>query len=137
MSNILVLGASGYVGTHLVPELAARGHRVRASSRRRDTLEARGWAGVEIVAADALDGASLDAALDGIEIAYYLVHSMAAGRRFAELDRRAANTFREAAERAGVQRIVYLGGLQPEARRPRTCARGVRPANCCAPARCL
>ena len=114
MSNILVLGASGYVGTHLVPELAARGHRVRASSRRRDTLEARGWEGVEIVAADALDPASLDVALDGIEIAYYLVHSMAAGRRFAELDRRAANTFREAAERAGVQRIVYLGGLQPE-----------------------
>ena len=113
MSNILVLGASGYVGTHLVPELAARGHRVRASSRRRDTLEARGWEGVEIVAADALDPASLDVALDGIEIAYYLVHSMAAGARFAEIDRAAATTFREAAERAGVQRIVYLGGLQP------------------------
>ncbi len=114
MSNILVLGASGYVGTHLVPELAARGHRVRASSRRRDTLEARGWEGVEIVAADALDGTSLDAALDGVEIAYYLVHSMAAGRRFAEIDRVAATTFRQAAERAGVQRIIYLGGLQPE-----------------------
>ena len=114
MANILVLGATGYVGTHLVPDLAARGHRVRASSRRRDTLEARRWAGVEIVAADALDGASLDAALDGIEIAYYLVHSMAAGRRFAELDRAAASTFREAAERAGVRRIIYLGGLQPD-----------------------
>lgn len=114
MSNVLVLGASGYVGTHLVPELAARGHRVRASSRRRDTLEARGWDGVEVVAADALDPASLDRALDGIEIAYYLVHSMAAGARFAEIDRAAATTFREAAERAGVRRIVYLGGLQPE-----------------------
>ena len=114
MSNILVLGASGYVGTHLVPELAARGHRVRASSRRRDTLEARGWEGVEVVAADALDPASLDVALDGIEVAYYLVHSMAAGARFAEIDRAAATTFREAAERAGVRRIIYLGGLQPE-----------------------
>ena len=99
MSNILVLGASGYVGTHLVPELAARGHRVRASSRRRDTLGARGWEGVEIVVADALDPASLDVALDGIEIAYYLVHSMAAGARFAEIDRAAATTFREAAAR--------------------------------------
>ncbi len=114
MSNILVLGASGYVGTHLVPELAARGHRVRASSRRRDTLEARGWEGVEVVAADALDPASLYFALDGIEVAYYLVHSMAAGARFAEIDRAAATTFREAAERAGVRRIIYLGGLQPE-----------------------
>ena len=114
MANILVLGASGYVGTHLVPGLAARGHRVRASSRRRDTLEARGWEGVEIVAADALDAASLDRALDGVEVAYYLVHSMAAGRAFAELDRAAASTFREAAERAGVRRIIYLGGLQPE-----------------------
>ena len=66
------------------------------------------------VAADALDGASLDAALDGVEIAYYLVHSMAAGARFAELDRAAATTFREAAERAGVRRIIYLGGLQPD-----------------------
>ena len=93
MSNILVLGASGYVGTHLVPELVARGHRVRASSRRRDTLEARGWEGVEVVAADALDGASLDRALEGIEVAYYLVHSMAAGSRFAEIDRAAAVTF--------------------------------------------
>ncbi|MXZ62089.1 MAG: SDR family oxidoreductase [Chloroflexi bacterium] len=114
MSNILVLGASGYVGTHLVPALVDRGHRVRASSRRRDTLEARGWNDVEVVAADALDGASLDRALEGIEIAYYLVHSMAAGARFAEIDRAAAVTFREAAERSGVRRIVYLGGLQPD-----------------------
>ena len=108
-----MLGASGYVGAHLVPALAARGHAVRAASRRLDTLEARGWDGVEIAAADALDGASLGRALDGAGIAYYLVHSMAAGRRFAALDRRAADTFREAADRAGVRRVVYLGGLQP------------------------
>jgi uncharacterized protein YbjT (DUF2867 family) len=107
------MGASGYVGSHLVPRLVERGHRVRAASRRRETLEARGWEGVEIVEADALDSASLAKALDGIEIAYYLVHSMASGADFAERDRRAADHFRAAAEQAGVRRIIYLGGLQP------------------------
>ena len=114
MARVLVLGASGYVGTHLVPGLAARGHRVRAAARRLDALEARGWDGVELAAADALDRASLERALAGIEIAYYLVHSMAAGRGFAERDRAAADAFREAAAGAGVRRVAYLGGVQPE-----------------------
>ena len=111
--SALVLGASGYIGTHLVPRLAARGYRVRAASRRREALEARGWDGVEIAEADALDEASLERALAGVEIAYYLVHSMAAGRDFAALDREAADRFVSAAERAGVRRIIYLGELQP------------------------
>ncbi|MCA3250718.1 MAG: SDR family oxidoreductase [Pseudomonadota bacterium] len=110
---VLVLGASGYVGSHLVPWLAARGVRVRAAARRADALAARAWPGVECVAADALDPASLDAALAGVRTAYYLVHSMAAGRDFPRLDRQAAIHFREAAARAGVRRIVYLGGLVP------------------------
>jgi uncharacterized protein YbjT (DUF2867 family) len=112
-ARALVLGASGYVGTHLVPFLAARGLAVRAAARHLDVLEARGWPGVEIVSADALDAASLDRALDGVTVAYYLVHSMAAGPEFPRLDREAAAIFRDAAARAGVQRIVYLGGLQP------------------------
>ena len=111
--SVLVLGASGYVGTHLVPRLAERGYRVRAASRRRETLEARGWEGVEVVEADALDAESLGRALDGVEVAWYLVHSMAAGADFAERDRLAADLFRAACERAGVGRIIYLGGLQP------------------------
>ena len=111
--KVLVLGASGYVGTHLVPHLAARGWAVRAAARRADALEARGWPGVETVAADALDAASLDRALQGITVAYYLVHSMAAGADFPRLDRQAAVLFRDAAARAGVERIVYLGGVQP------------------------
>ncbi|MFO1412446.1 MAG: SDR family oxidoreductase [Burkholderiales bacterium] len=111
--RILVLGASGYVGTHLVPYLAARGHRVRAAARRLEALTVRGWDGVECVAADALDPASLDRALAGIDVAYYLVHSMASGPSFPRLDREAARHFRDAAARAGVRRIVYLGGLQP------------------------
>ncbi len=109
----LVLGASGYVGTHLVPFLASRGFAVRAAARRVEALEARGWTGVEVMAADALDATSLDRALAGVQVAYYLVHSMAAGAQFPRLDRQAAVAFREAAARAGVQRIVYLGGLLP------------------------
>jgi uncharacterized protein YbjT (DUF2867 family) len=114
LPRALVLGASGYVGTNLVPFLAARGFAVRAAARRKDALEARGWRGVETVAADALDASSLDRALEGIDVAYYLVHSMAAGAGFPRIDRDAAATFRDAAARAGVRRIVYLGGLQPE-----------------------
>ena len=111
--RVLVFGASGYIGSHLVPRLVAAGHEVRATSRNAESLTGRGWEAVETVSADALDPASLDQALAGVEVAYYLVHSMAAGSDFATRDRRAARNFRRAAERAGVRRIVYLGGLQP------------------------
>ena len=111
--KVLVFGASGYIGTNLIPKLQARGWPVRASARHIDVLEARRWQGVELVSADALRPASLTAALEGIDLAYYLVHSMAAGGDFARLDREAAANFRDAAAAAGVGRIVYLGGLQP------------------------
>jgi uncharacterized protein YbjT (DUF2867 family) len=110
---VVVFGASGYVGTNLVPRLLADGARVRAVGRQRRVLEARGWQGVELVEADALDPATLDAALDGASTAYYLVHSMAAGRDFGRLDREAAANFAAAAARCRVRRIVYLGGLVP------------------------
>jgi len=109
----VVFGASGYVGSNLVPWLAAAGHRVRAVARQRRVLEARGWQDVELVEADALNPETLDAALDGCGVAYYLVHSMAAGSDFARLDREAALNFAHAAARKGVRRIVYLGGLVP------------------------
>lgn len=110
----LVFGASGYIGGHLVPRLTLEGRRVRASSRSRAVLAARGWPGVEIVAADALAPETLPAALQDVEVAYYLVHSMAAGRDFGRLDLEAAGNFADAAAQAGVRRIVYLGGLVPE-----------------------
>ena len=110
----LVFGASGYIGTHLVPRLQAAGKRVRASARNPEVLAARGWDGVECVTADALDPATLPAVLQGVDVAYYLVHSMAAGRGFGALDREAARNFGQAAAAAGVRRIVYLGGLIPQ-----------------------
>lgn len=110
----LVFGASGYIGSHLVPALAARGWRVRACARHASVLEAKPWPPVEIVAADALRPRTLPAALAGIDVAYYLVHSMAAGRDFGRRDAQAADNFGRAAAQAGVKRIVYLGGLVPE-----------------------
>ena len=114
MARVLILGASGYIGAHLAPLLAQRGHHVRAAARRVESLEARDWADVEICRADALDRESLDTALADIDVAYYLVHSMAAGAAFADLDRRAAATFSDAAAATGVRRVVYLGGIQPQ-----------------------
>ena len=111
------MGASGYIGSHLVPRLAERGHHVRAAARNRDALTARGWADVECVAADVLRPETLDAALGGVEVAYYLVHSMGSGGDFPRLDREAARNFRRAAEHAGVKRILYLGGLLPPGER--------------------
>lgn len=115
MGRALILGASGYIGTHLVPKLLAAGRSVRAASRRLDALEARGWEGVELRAADVLEAGTLAAAMEGVDVAYYLVHSMASGADFAELDRRAARNVAEAAADAGVGRIVYLGGMPPAA----------------------
>jgi uncharacterized protein YbjT (DUF2867 family) len=111
---MLVMGASGYVGSHLVPRLVAAGHEVRASARDVEMLTGRGW-DAELVSADALRPETLGPVLDGVEVLYYLVHSMAAGSDFAARDRQAAANVREAAARAGVRRIVYLGGLQPRA----------------------
>ncbi len=114
----LVFGASGYIGTNLVPRLLREGWRVRAAARNLSVLRARcddpTWRSVDLVAGDALQPATLAAALAGVDIAYYLVHSMAAGRDFGRLDLEAAGNFARAAAAAGVKRIVYLGGLVPK-----------------------
>ena len=108
---VLVTGATGYVGGRLVPVLEASGVRLRCLARRPDTLESRVSPATDVVAGDVLDPASLDRALAGVSVAYYLVHSMGAHGDYLEKDRVAARNFGDAARRAGVRRIVYLGGL--------------------------
>ena len=109
--RILIVGASGYIGGRLIPSLQARGHELVLMSRDARPLAAR-FPEATVVGADLLDPSTLERALEGIEVAYYLAHSMAAGERgFAERDRQAARNFAQAAARAGVSRIVYLGGL--------------------------
>ncbi len=108
-SLILLTGASGYVGGRLV--WALRNRRVRCLARRPDYLGPRVPPQVEVVAGDVLDPASLAPAMEGVETAYYLVHSLAAGPAFREQDVTGARNFGLAARAAGVRRIIYLGGL--------------------------
>ncbi len=105
-----VVGASGYVGRRLVPELRDQGAHVRAIARRPNDDLAK-VEGIEIATADALDRGSLDKAFDGLDVVYWLVHSMGAGGDFAELDRIAARNAAGAAAQAGVRQIIYLSGL--------------------------
>ena len=109
----LVFGASGYIGTNLTPRLLEDGWQVRAAARHMAVLEARDWDGAELVEADALEPETLPATLKDVDVAFYLVHSMAAGSDFARLDIDAAKNFAAAAAEAGVKRVVYLGGLIP------------------------
>ncbi|MBO2447903.1 SDR family oxidoreductase [Actinomadura barringtoniae] len=109
----LVTGATGYIGGRLVPELLAAGYRVRCMVRRPEKLADYPWAGeVEIVRGDVLAPETLPGALDGVDVAYYLIHAMGGGAGdFAERDRQAAHHFADAVQKAGVGRVVYLGGL--------------------------
>jgi uncharacterized protein YbjT (DUF2867 family) len=112
--RILLTGASGYVGGRLLPRLEATGRPVRCLARRPEYLRSRVRGSTEVVGGDLLDVETLPPALQGIETAYYLVHSMGAKSDFEERDRQAALNFGEAARRAGVRRVVYLGGLAEE-----------------------
>ncbi len=109
--RILIVGASGYVGGRLVALLAADGHQLRLASRDPRGLKER-FPGADVVRVDLLDPSTLPQALDGVDTAYYLAHSMAGGDGdFRDRDLRAARAFGVAAREAGLRHIVYLGGL--------------------------
>jgi uncharacterized protein YbjT (DUF2867 family) len=113
--RLLVTGVSGFVGAALVPRLQAAGHEVRGYARSRERVAAAGVALDDVVLGDAISGAGLAHALDGVDAAYYLIHSMEgpANSGFPDQERRAADRFATAARAAGVRRVVYLGGLVP------------------------
>lgn len=109
-AHVLLTGATGYIGGRLLRKFEEGGRTVRCLVRQPTRLGATRL-GTEVVEGDCLDETSLDRALAGVQAAYYLVHSMAGGSDFAAMDRRAAHNFGRAAARAGVRRIIYLGGL--------------------------
>jgi uncharacterized protein YbjT (DUF2867 family) len=108
---VLLTGATGYVGGRLLRALEEGGHQVRCVARRPEALLRRVAPTTTVVAGDVLDAESLDVAMAGVHTAFYLVHSMSSREGFEEEDRRAASAFGSAARRAGVKKIIYLGGL--------------------------
>ncbi len=109
--TVLLTGASGYVGGRLIPLLERQPVILRCLARNPDKLRPLIGKSTEIVRGDVLDPPSLDEALKGVHTAYYLVHLMSGSHDFEKEDRQAAKNFSEAAKRAGVQRLIYLGGL--------------------------
>lgn len=110
--NVLVTGITGYVGSLMAARLAREGHTVRGFARRPGRLAA----GVPVVTGDAVTGTGLEEAMAGVEVAYFLIHSMEPSTEdaFTSRERASAENFARAAAAAGVRRIVYLGGLVPE-----------------------
>ncbi|WP_243228829.1 SDR family oxidoreductase [Microbacterium sp. CIAB417] len=111
----LVLGATGYIGGRLTPRLLNAGYRVRVLARDAARAASFPWGSdCDVVKGSADDADAVRTAVAGVDIIYYLIHSMTAGRGFEDADQRAAATVAQAARAAGVRRIVYLGGLHPE-----------------------
>lgn len=113
--RVLVTGSTGYVGGRLVPRLLAAGYGVRVLVRSPQRLEGVPWhEDVEVIEGDLSDGDAVEKASEGVETFFYLVHSMSSGSDFEEKELAMARTVARASARAGVRRIVYLGGLHPE-----------------------
>jgi uncharacterized protein YbjT (DUF2867 family) len=113
--RVLVTGATGYIGGRLVPRLIDAGHTVRVFVRDPERLREVPWGGgVEVASGDLQREEDVRAAVEGVDVLYYLVHSMASAGDFEELEQRIARTVATEARNAGVKRIVYLGGLHPD-----------------------
>ncbi len=109
---ILVTGSTGYIASRLIPRLLDAGYRVRCLAREPRRLEGRSWSRyVEVVQGDVTAPSTLRAAMEGVQIAYYLVHNMSYGRGYTALELDSARAFASAAEQTGVEHIIYLGGL--------------------------
>lgn len=111
MGNILITGATGYIGGRLVRALEQDGRQLRCMARRPEILKARLAPHVEVVAGDVLLPDQLEAALADVDTAYYLVHSLGLGASFEAVEAEGAANFAAAARNAGVKKIIYLGGL--------------------------
>ena len=107
---VLLSGATGYIGSRVLPLLELRDVRVRCLARKPEKLQPEVGDSTEVVKGDVLDRPSLDEALSGVTTAYYLVHLMASSADFEQQDREAAENFGAATKEAGVQRIIYMGG---------------------------
>ncbi|AJR08907.1 DUF2867 domain-containing protein [Photobacterium gaetbulicola] len=119
--TILVVGASGYIGSHLVPELACAGYRVKATCRNLKLLEKRGWQNLDNVSLHQLDltePADLAPLLEGVESVFFLVHGMNHGHDFIDIELQAAKNFSAALKQSDVERVIYLGALQPSDGKP-------------------
>ncbi|MHC4923565.1 MAG: NAD(P)H-binding protein [Planctomycetota bacterium] len=108
---VLITGATGYVGGRLLEVLEQQGRRLRCMARRPEYLRPRAAEETEVVQGDLLEPDGVRRALEGVHTAYYLAHSMGTRGRFEEEEKRGASNFAEAARDAGVQRIIYVGGL--------------------------
>src|SRR6478609_4091087 len=113
MTEVLVTGATGYIGSHLVPRLLDAGYAVRVLSRNPDRLPGEWRDRVQVEKGDAADDADVRKALEGVDVLYYLLHSMDGKGDFVARDRALAERFASMAAQAGVTRIVYLSGLHP------------------------
>ncbi|WP_036828047.1 NAD(P)H-binding protein, partial [Photobacterium sanctipauli] len=114
--TILVVGASGYIGTHLVPELANAGYTVKATSRNVKLLEKRKWEKAGNITLHELDlnaPHNLDALLQDVDVVFFLVHGMNHGHDFIDIEIDAAENFSVALKQSQVKRVIYLGALQP------------------------
>ncbi|HMZ07967.1 MAG TPA: DUF2867 domain-containing protein [Anaerolineales bacterium] len=109
---ILVTGATGYIASLLIPQLLEKGYRVRVMARQPERLRSRKWySKVELCSGDITEPSTLHPALQGVQTAYYLIHNMSSGRGYTDIELKGAGNFASAAEKAGIEHIIYLGGL--------------------------